>query len=132
MNRNKLLLIALLAVWGILVFSQKNSYVEPQRVPLKYVKGQTVGKGNVPTQARTPLTIRLDLLEGRTQVVLKKTKNVFAPIRRYVPPPPPLPSDPPPQALPPPSAPPPPTPEELAMERARRQLGQFRFLGFFS
>ncbi len=78
-------------------------------------------------QYRSEFIVRLDLLEPGDGVALKNPKNIFAPLRSHLPPPPP-----PPKPPEPPPPPPPPTPEELAIERARRELGQFRYLGYMN
>lgn len=128
MDRKKKLLAILLTVWGILIVYRLSTQEEPKRVPLKYVKGQTVSKREWIAREGSPLLVRLDLLKERAAISLRHNKNIFAPVRVYLPPPPPSPLPPPPPELPPP----PPSPEELAIEQARRDLSQFRYLGYLN
>jgi len=127
MDRKKKLLAVLLMVWALLIGYRVAIQEEPKRVPLKYVKGQTVSKDKVLPRTPSGMIVQLDRLKDRSVVTLKNTKNIFAPIQTRLPPPPP-----PPAPLPPPSPPPPPTPEELALEQARRDLSQFRYIGYLN
>ena len=102
MDRKKQLLALVIVFWAFLIVYQTATYEEPRRVPLKYVKGQTIPQGEVPSKGRSSLSVRLDLLQDQSRISLKKPKNIFAPVRKYVPPPPPPPSPPTPKLPPPP------------------------------
>ena len=127
MDRKKQILIILMVVWTLLIVYRLGSQEEPKRVPLKYVKGQIISKNEVLSRSQSGFTVRLDLLEDRLKIALNNPRNVFAPLQIYLPAPPA-----PPQPAEPPPPPPPPTPEELAIQQARRDLGQFRYLGYLN
>jgi hypothetical protein len=109
MDRKKQILAALLVVWVLIILFRVVAQEEPKRVPLKYVKGQTVSKDKILPRTSSATTVQLDRLKDRPVITLNNPKNIFAPIQAHLPPPPP----PPPLPQPPPP-PPPPTPEELA------------------
>lgn len=127
------LLGALVLCWAALLVVQVTEDREPRRVPLTYVSGQTVtadrGRESQPRVAL--LVAEADSLS----VPPKPSKNIFAPlefpkpkkkrkvIEKRQPPPPPKPAAPPPP-------PPGPSPEELAAAQARKQMAQYRALGF--
>ncbi len=127
MDRKKQLLGVLLVAWALLIVYRVATQEEPKRVPLKYVKGQTVSRDQVVPRTPSGMTVHLDRLKDRATVTLKHSKNIFASLQTFIAPPP---SPPPP--LPPPPPPPPPTPEELAREQARHDLSQFRYLGYLN
>ena len=126
---------------------------EPQRVPLKYLSGQTASReiGRSAALAGQPvLKVNLELLaenRQRAEKAVVSPKNIFAPLqteeaqpkvaratpRRKTPMPPTakssLPAMMPGMPVAPP-APPPPTPEELAKQAARQELAQYRYLGY--
>lgn len=132
-NKRKRLLLALVALWCLIILQRQTFWVEQKRVPLKYVKGNTFTKVSRNSKEESDLIVRLDLLKGRPKAEGGNPKNIFVPIEAFLPPPPP-PSPPPP--LPPPPSPPPtppgPTAEELAIMKARQELGQFRYLGYLN
>lgn len=127
MDKKKKLLAVLLLIWAVLIIYRVITHEEPRRVPLKYVKGQSVSSTQVGLKRNPEYVVRVDLLEERPPVTLGNPKNIFAPVRAFLPPPPP-----PPRPPEPPPPPPLPTPEELAIEQARRDLGQFRYLGYLN
>ncbi len=105
----------------------------PRRMPLTYVSGQTVKPDRA---ASSPILANL-ISSERDAVLAARTpsKNIFAPLtfpkpkRKQVvakvkppPPPPPKPAAPPP--------PPGPSAEEFAAAEARKQMAQYRALGF--
>ena len=140
----KLFLIVLVGFWAVAIAYRMMSHDEPKRVPLTYRKGQPAVvlkdasvKGVKEAFARgkdgSDLSVRLDLLDQKPPAPGEDLKNIFQPLR-FVPPKPPappptIPTAPPP-TLPPP--PPPPTPEEIAAEQARKDLSEFRYLGFLN
>lgn len=126
-DRKKQLLGVLLVVWALLVVYRVATQEEPKRAPLKYVKGQTVSRSEVAPRAPSGMTVQLDRLKDRPGITLGNPKNIFASLQTWIAPPPPPPAPP-----PLPSPPPPPTPEELAREQARRDLSQFRYLGYLN
>jgi hypothetical protein len=140
----KLFLAVLIVIWIGMIAYRIMSREEPKRVPLTYRKGQPAvvlkdssvkgvkeafarGKGGGEPK------VRLDLLDQKPPAPGEDLRNIFQPLR-YQPPKPPAPPPtlppPPPPTLPPP--PPPPTPEELAAEQARKDLAEFRYLGFLN
>jgi hypothetical protein len=133
----KLVLVLLIGIWAAVIAYRILSHDEPQRAPLTYRKGQSVAVATKAAPARAggrrDLTLKLDLLDQKPPTPGGKLKNLFLPLRYDPPkppaPPPTLPPTPPP-TLPPP--PPPPTPEEIAAEQARRDLSEFRYLGYLN
>jgi len=152
-------LIALLIVWvGLLVFRFLTS-PEPQHVPLKYISRQKGSPRAAVIVAPKPSLARWPAIH-RPELPSQTPKNIFAPLpgskkrgqarlRRASPlakatsasPSPPKPMVYVPQPSPPP--PPPPSPEEVAAEQAKRQreaaiqqarqqMSQYRFLGYVS
>lgn len=131
----KKLLIGLLVFWGALLSYRALFSEGPQRAPLKYVKGavQTATK----KESHSPIKIQTELLSQAPPPLPAEVKNIFAPIPASKPPAPPRAVAP--RPVPPPTAepglPPPPvimgpTAEELALARARADLGEIRYLGF--
>jgi hypothetical protein len=121
-DRKTTVLVVLAAAWLGLVAYRIATHEPPRTAPLTFVKGTTAS----PATARTAdarLRVRVDLLNP-PRAAVGTPRNLFAPIEVYRPPPPP-PLPPPPPVLPPP---PPPTPEELAAQRARAELAQYRYL----
>lgn len=129
-NKRKRLLLALAALWCLIILQRQTFWVEQKRVPLKYVKGNTFTKVSRSSKEESDLIVRLDLLKGRPGAEGGNPKNIFVPIEAFLPPPPLPPSPPQPPPLPPPL--PGPTAEELAAQRARQELGQFRYLGYLN
>ncbi|MFZ5861709.1 MAG: hypothetical protein ACOYXR_02485 [Nitrospirota bacterium] len=128
MDRKVQWLLGLTALWVALLGYRVATH-EPQRTaPLKYAKGATASPA-LGRQQDPQLHLKLELLDQPTESVTSP-RNVFAPIYVYVPPPPP----PPPPPAPPPPPPPPPAPseEELAAQRARVELGQYKYLVYLS
>lgn len=143
----KLLLAVLVGIWIVLLAYRILSHEEPKRVPLTYRKGQAVA--GAPTgdkrastgdkkvaskgEERRDLTLKLDLLNRKPPEPGEGLKNLFLPLHFELPkppaPPPTIPPIPPP-TLPP--SPPPPTPEEIAAEEARKELSEFRYLGYLN
>ena len=123
-DRKTTVLVVLAAAWLGLIAYRIATHEPPRTVPLTYAKGATAS----PTTARMAdarLRVRVDLLNP-PRASVEAPRNLFAPITVYLPPPPPPPPAPPPPVPPPP--PPPPTPEELAAQRARAELAQYRYL----
>jgi len=123
-DRKTTMLVVLAAAWLGLIAYRFATHEPPRTAPLTYVKGATA----LPATARTAdarLRVRVDLLNP-PRAAVGAPRNIFAPIEVYLPPPPPSPPLPPPPVPPPP--PPPPTPEELAAQRARAELAQYRYL----
>ena len=154
-----LLCITLLLLWAGVIAVRVLTEPEPQRVPLKFVSGQTLAREALREDSPAP-AIKEPRLAATAQVVFKTPKNIFAPLdartdearevdararlmaarkktEQAV------------AAAPPPS-PPPPSPEELAAREAQRQaelarqqkeqaiqqarktMGQYRFLGYLT
>jgi len=156
-----LLFGTLLLLWAGIIAVRVLTEPAPQRVPLKFVSGQTVAREALRKDNSAPAVVA-PKQAATAQVVFKSPKNIFAPLdartdeareadararqlaakKRAE------------QvaaatALPPP-APPPPTPEELAAQEAKRQaelarqqkeqaiqqarkaMGQYRFLGYLT
>ena len=113
------LLILLLLSWGV-VFSIRVTYfkTEQRRVPLKY---KNTPEDVTETKAKSDkLNLELPvLLSGEkvknNEIKLSEVKNVFAPLRFYIPPPPPRPE-------PPPPPPPPKLPEPHPLEKTLQEL----------
>jgi hypothetical protein len=135
MDQKKKLLIGLLVFWGALLFYRALFSEDPQRAPMKYVKGavQTAKR----EEGGSSMKIQTELLNQAPPPLPGEVKNIFAPIPSPKPPAPPVPVAP--RPLPPPPTapvlPPPPvvtgpTPEELALARARAELAEIRYLGF--
>ncbi len=136
----KLLLAVLVGIWVVLLAYRILSHEEPKRVPLTYRKGQAVagaptGDKRAPTgdikastkgEERRDLTLKLDLLNRKPPVPGAGLKNLFLPLHYEPPKPllPPLPPPPPPVHIP--------TPEEIAAEQARKELSEFRYLGYLN
>jgi hypothetical protein len=139
MRAQWLALLALGGVWAVLLLWNFLFMAKPERVPLKYVSGQTASRESGRGPAITVVKIRMDLLEAerrQAEVAFATPKNIFAPLRhegsegtivkvRH------MPVLPPPQPVAP-APPPAPTPEELAAQAAQSELAQFRYLGFLS
>ena len=132
-----LLFGTLLLVWAGIIAVRVLTEPEPQRVPLKFVSGQTVVRETLRKDGRAPavteprLATTAQVVFNTSQVVFKTPKNIFAPLdtrtdeareaeararlmaaRKKTE-----------QAVvaAPPPAPPPPSPEELAAREAQRQ-----------
>ena len=108
-DRKTTVLVALAAAWLGLIAYRIATHEPPRTAPLTYVKGATAS----PATARTAdarLRVRVELLNP-PRASVEAPRNIFAPIEVYLPPPPP-----------------PPTPEELAAQRARAELAQYRYL----
>lgn len=133
-NKKKLFLSILLVLLGFLITQRYTSCEGPQRVPLKYVKGKTYTGGVEEPNKDPNILVQLELLKERQKAEWTSSKNIFVPIEAFLPPPPPPPPIPEPPPLPPPPPPPPPGPtaEELAAQRARQEMSQFRYLGYLS
>ncbi len=149
MNDHRTLVLAgcLGLVWAVLLALRLLDHTEPQRVPLTYKSGMTAA----PDSARGDGlfgTIVQPLPGGARQMSFTTPKNIFATLddqaeaarrklalARPKPVEPPKPPDPPPvvaTAPPPPPPPPPPSPEELARQKARQMMAQYRFLGYLT
>ncbi len=153
-----LALLLLCGVWvGVAVWLVSGES-EPPRAPLKYRSGQTASKEASRGKAGGGLHVKVDLFTaGRRQAEepFASPKNIFAQLqtekskavgrgpRRALPAPPPassavpggsagLPRASDQKAAPAPVIPPPPTPEEIAVEAAKAELAQYRFLGYLS
>ncbi len=126
-------LLGMLALcWLGLLAVRVTDQREPERRPLTYVSGQRVqaDAGLEPPRVVTLLSIEPASLASPQ----RPSKNIFAPLKfpkpkkkrkvvaKQAPPPPPKPVTPPP--------PPGPSPEDLASAQARKQLAEFRALGF--
>lgn len=137
-----LLFGALLLLWAGIIAVRVMTEPEPQRVPLKFVSGQTVVRDTLhkdissPAVSKPRLPTTAQVVFNTAQVVFKAPKNIFAPLDRrtdeareaeararlmaakkkaeQVAVPATAPS------------PPPPTPEELAAREAQRQADQAR------
>ncbi len=131
-NQQKgLLLIGLLTAWGGVMFYQMSSFSgtdsNPQSVAL------STGNSNLPPIK--DLSLDNAFPNSRQTAKFSRPRNIFASLdrstkrvaKRNVP----SPTVPVPDATRPPApAPKGPSPEELAAQRARQQLNQFRFLGY--
>lgn len=127
----KLLLAVLIGIWVVLLAYRILSHEEPKRVPLTYRKGQAVAKvTSTKGENSRDLMLNLDLLNRKPPAPGEGLKNLFLPLH-YEPPKPIMPPTtlPP---IPPPTLPPPPTPEEIAAEQARKDLSEFRYLGYLN
>ncbi|MGH7260366.1 MAG: hypothetical protein ACREI9_06755 [Nitrospiraceae bacterium] len=154
-----LLCITLLLLWAGVIAVRVLTEPAPQRVPLKFVSGQTLAREALREDSPAP-AVKEPRLAATAQVVFKTPKNIFAPLdtrtdeareaeararllaarkrtEQAV------------AAAPSPS-PPPPSPEELAAREAQRQaelarqqkeqaiqqarktMGQYRFLGYLT
>ncbi len=154
-----LLFGALLLLWAGIIAVRVMTEPEPQRVPLKFVSGQTVVRETLHKDISAPAVVE-PKQAAMAQVVFKAPKNIFAPLdtrteeakeaeararllaakkkAEQVAVPATAPS------------PPPPTPEELAAREAQRQaelarqqkeqavqqarktMAQYRFIGFLT
>lgn len=126
MDRKKQVLAVLIVLWAGVVVYQMATRDVPQQVPLKQVPGEVI-QGTRALERHGGLMIRMDLIKNRARTFLGNPRNIFAPVqkglsypvedtlRQQVPVTEPLPSL-----------------EQLALERAKRNLSQFRYLGFFS
>lgn len=126
-NRVKLFL-GLLAFWAVVIVYRVATHEPPRTAPLTYTKGAT-GSPGVARGQDSQLRVKVELLDAPREPV-DVPRNIFAPIYVYVPPPPPPPA--PPSPPPPPPPPPPPTEAELAAQRARGELAQYKYLVFLS
>jgi hypothetical protein len=131
----KLLLVVLIGIWAVVFAFRIFSPDEPKRVPLTYRKGQALVTKVAAAKGKEgrEQTINLALLNQKPPAPGENLRNLFLPLHYEPPkPPPPPPTIPqaPPPTLPPP--PPPPTPEELAAEQARKDLSEFRYLGYLN
>lgn len=129
MDNKAKLFFGLIALWAALIAYRVATHEPPRTAPLKYTEGATAS----PTGARgqdPQLHVKVELLEAPRDTV-DAPRNIFAPVVVYVPPPPPSPLPPPPPS-PPPPPPPPPTEAELAAQRARAELAQYKYLVFLS
>jgi type IV secretory pathway VirB10-like protein len=116
------LLGGLLLLWGALLAFRIMSAPEPQRVPLKFVSGQSVAREDVRRGAGVPAILQ-PMRPAAAALAFKTPKNIFAPlsdvpeqtaraprqVKKQAGPPLPV------------QGPPPPTPEELAARAARQQ-----------
>jgi hypothetical protein len=160
-KRTQILLFgALLLLWAGIIAVRVLTEPEPQRVPLKFVSGQTVARETVRKDSNVPAVVE-PKQAITAQVVFKSPKNIFAPLdartdeakeaeararllaarkktEQVV------------AAAPQPPPPAQPTPEELAAREAQRQadlvrqqkehaiqqarqaMGQYRFIGFLT
>ena len=125
-NQKVLLLVALVSLWLGLLAYRIFTHEPPKTAPLTYVKGATASPSTT-KRGQPELRVKVELLNP-PRVAVQSPRNIFAPVQVYVPPPPPAPLPPPPPAPPPP--PPPPSPEELAAQRARSELAQYKYLGY--
>ncbi|HXC61503.1 MAG TPA: hypothetical protein VNV63_02400 [Nitrospiria bacterium] len=130
----KLMLAVLAGIWVVLAAYRILSHEEPKRIPLTYRQGQAVTKvTSTRGEERRDLTLKFDLLNWKPPAPGAGLKNIFLPLYFEPPkppaPPPTIPHAPPP-TLPPPPAPP--TPEEIAAEQARKELSEFRYIGYLN
>lgn len=118
--------------WLSLLVVRMTDDLEPRRAPLTYVSGQSVKTAPIMT---SPTTVALlSAKPASLSAPPTPSKNIFAPltfpkpkkkrnvVSRREPPPPPKPAPPPPPAGP--------SPDALASAQARKQMGQYRALGF--
>jgi hypothetical protein len=117
----KLLLVVLLGIWVVVIAYRFNASEPPQRALLTHVQDKATGSASTGRDGGE-LILRLDLLDKSRQVEWTQPKNIFAPVEIYRPPPPP-------PVVPQVHIP---TPEEIAAERARQELSQFRVLGYLN
>ncbi len=128
MNNALKLFLGLLVLWAVLLAYRVTTHEPPKTAPLKFTKGATA----VPGAARSQdpqLHVKVELLDAPRDAV-DSPRNIFAPVHVYVPPPPPPPA--PPAPAPPPPPPPPPSEAELAAQRARGELAQYKYLVYLS
>jgi len=127
-SNQKLFLAVLVVIWVILIAYRIMSPEEPKRVPLTYRPGQNISKVEVKGKEHLDLALKLELLNIKSPPPGKEFKNLFLPLHYE----PPRSASPPPLTPPPPPPPPPPSPEEIAAQRARGELSQFRYLGYLN
>jgi hypothetical protein len=150
-----LALLLLCGLWAGLAVWLVTGESKPPRAPLKYRSGQTASKEPARGKPGSGLRVKVDLFTAGRRLAeepFASPKNIFAPLKTEkpkavgraprlaspVPPPPssaapggsaglPPVSD---QKAPAPVVPPPPTPEEIAVQAAKAELAQYRFLGY--
>ena len=122
-------LLILLGIWAGVGFWVFTESPEPQRAPLTYVSGQKAKREVSRGKSESGLKIQLALLAAnrqRTEKALGSPKNIFAPVFPGV------------GSLDMPGAMSnaapviQQTPEELALQAARQELAQFRYLGYLN
>lgn len=157
-SRQRYVLLGLGEVWCVLILMRVLTAEVPQEVPLQFVSGRPVAKTRATIGVPDPWHVKRVTTQAREMPQGPK-KNIFAPLgestavgattvvaKRANPAMPvvsPSPPPPPPVVAAPPPAPPGPMPEELAAQAARQQeelkfkqlreqMGQYRYLGYFS
>lgn len=133
-KQNKgLLLLGLLTLWGSLMFIQFSEESPPTGFSVK----PFIPSSNQTQKTSQPSNLAKILEPGRQTVSFSNPRNIFAPLTFNKPaPPPPTPkaktviANPPQPVQKKPPPPPGPSPAELAAQRARQQLNQYRFLGY--
>lgn len=158
LSAQRLLLLGLAGLWGVLVLVRVLTVEAPQEVPLTFVSGRPVPTLSAAAGESDPWQIRPMTMQTRE---LRETpkKNIFAPlgdstvvaspatvamrVKRQVAPTVPAPvAQPGPVIAATPPPPPGPSPEELAEQAAqqqailkaqqvREQMGQYRYIGYF-
>jgi len=150
------LLLGFAGVWCVLILMRLLTAETPEEVPLTYVSGKPATNTRAATDVLDPWQVRRAVTHAH-EIPEGPKKNIFAPLgesttvgtgtvvaKRPKLAPPPVAMEPTPPVVviapPPPSGP---TPEELAEQAARQQqelmlkqvreqMGQFRYLGYFS
>ncbi len=141
------LAVGLGLVWAVLLALRLLDQTEPQRVPLTYKSGMTAAPESTRGDGLFGAIVQ-PLQGGARQRPFTTPKNIFATLEdqeqaarrklalaRPKPVVPPKPPDPVPMVAavpPPPPPPPPPSPEELARQKARQMMAQYRFLGYLT
>ncbi len=128
-----ILLVGLLALWGILMFIQFSEESPQTGISLSPVVSPPK---EAPTSGNTGDLANV-LKPARQNVTFSKPRNIFAPLTFKTPLPPspkgkpkPVVGKPPNRKPQKPPPPPGPSPGELAAQRARQQLNKYRFLGY--
>lgn len=124
-NKKTFILFFLVLVWTGLFFYLKSGPEHAHR-PLKHKPGESAPAGLPLSGSGEKGGGRLALL--RPAEKLEITKNIFAPIKVYIPRPP-KPAGPPPPVV---VIPPAPTAEEIARSQAMAALSQFKYLGYLN
>lgn len=125
-------LVGLFVAWGGLTIYQMSEFSESSSDDLSSSLQQT--NSTLPTVKS--LSLDESFPNSRQMVTFSQPRNIFAPLgfRKVVAKQktPTTPPSRPPTIAPPPSVPPGPSPSDLAAQRARQQLNQFRFLGYLT
>ena len=144
-QRKLLLLIGLCFIWAIVIFAQVTEQPEDIAGSLR-TPSSLVSEGHTASHAENELALAETFDNPRQIVKFSPPRNIFAPLTFPKPKPqsvvkkaPPIsrksapsPSATAPSPPKPPAPPPGPSPAELAAQRARQQLNQYRFLGYLT